>query len=249
MLRNRWVPLMEIPWDRAATFEERANKFLGMVRIETEGARGTVPVHVHDPGRLAEILYRGNSVLLRRTRGRGRKTGWDVVAGRLEAEWVFVHSGYHSKIAERIILNPAISPFSRVVCAKPEVRRGDSRLDFLVTKGGGARVWVEVKSCTLAVDGVALFPDAPTARGRRHLRDLVPLRKNGERAALLVLVFRCEAERFAPNQGTDSTYASLFYEAMRHGVEVYPLVLAYQDSVIHYLRRISVCPSHPAERL
>jgi sugar fermentation stimulation protein A len=164
------------------------------------------------------------------------------------SDWVVVHSGYHRELAQRIILNREIGQFGHVVRAKPEVRRGASRLDFLVTKGDGARVWVEVKGCTLALDGVALFPGAPTARGRKHLQTLISLREEGEAAALLVLVFRREAGCFAPNTRTDPGYASLFYEAMRLGVEVYPLVLAYQDGVMYYPRCISVCSSYSAHR-
>ena len=217
--------ILSIPTDAKGLFAERPNRFLGMVKIPGNGE--PVPVHVHDPGRLREILYPGNRVLLRRAESPKRKTRWDLIAGLCEGHWVLVHSGLHRAIAEKILTDPEFSPLGSVDSLQAEVRYNDSRLDFVV-QVNGERVWIETKGCTLCRNGVALFPDAPTSRGRRHLEHLGEIRENGERAAVMVLVFRPDANRFAPNKETDPAFAGTFWQVVKRGVEVYPLLLEFR---------------------
>ena len=95
------------------------------------------------------------------------------------------------------------------------MRVKDSRLDFKV-----GDVYVEVKGCTLARQGVALFPDAPTERGARHVKLLRELAAEGHGALLLVLVMRPDAKCFLPNEATDERFARAFWEALSSGVRV-----------------------------
>ncbi len=222
-----------IPADAEGTFLERPNRFLGVVRLGGD----RVPVHVHDPGRLGEILFPGNRVLLRRATSARRKTRWDLVAGRCEGHWVLVHSGYHRKIAETMLSSEELSPLGEVESLRAEVGYHQSRLDFLA-QVDGKRVWIETKGCTLCRDGVALFPDAPTVRGRRHMEHLRELRMKGDRAAALILVFRPDAQCFAPNADTDPGFATAFWMAVEAGVEVYPLLLGFSPPALHYLGKI-----------
>ena len=223
--------IISIPTAAEGVFLERPNRFLGIVGVPGEG--GAVPVHVHDPGRLGEILYPGNKVLLRRAGSPNRKTAWDLIAGECEGQWVLVHSGLHRSMAERILEDPEISPLGRVSSFQAEVRYDDSRLDFLVQLNR-ERVWVETKGCTLCREGVALFPDAPTGRGRRHLEHLTEIRRKGERTAVAVLVFRPDATCFAPNGETDPRFAEMFWSAVDVGVEVYPLLMEFCPPVLFY---------------
>jgi sugar fermentation stimulation protein A len=199
--------------------------------------------HVHDPGRLREILYPGNRVVLKSAGAPRRKTAWDVIAGRVGSDWVLVHSGYHRGLAERILRDPSISPLGGIAKLEAEVRYGHSRLDFRAVLGDGTVTWVEVKGCTLTAGGAALFPDAPTVRGRKHLHALTEARSEGAGAALLVLVLGPEARCFAPNEATDPAYTAAFREAVNHGVEVYPLMLSYDRSTVRYHRRLPLCPA------
>ncbi len=200
-----------------------------------------VKVHVHDPGRLKELLYPGNQVLLKRMANTNRKTKWDVIAAFCDGEWILVISGYHREIAEWVIKNEEINPFGKLGKIKAEVKFGHSRLDFLLEKDDGNEIWVEVKGCTLAVDGVALFPDAPTKRGTRHLRHLMEAKEGGAESAILILVFRPDARCFAPNVETDPEFSRVFYEAVDVGVEVYPLLFQYKNKIINYIGKIPVC--------
>lgn len=221
---------------------------MGVVDIEEPEGERCVEVHIHDPGRLREILYPGNSVLLKRASNERRKTKWDLLAGGVNGSWVLVHSGYHRALAERIIRDECLSPFGPLFRVRPEVKLGSSRMDFFLEREEGTGVWVEVKGCTLAENGVALFPDAPTTRGQRHLKELIEVKESGGEAALLILVFRPDAEYFAPNAETDPIFSSLFYRALEEGVKVHPIVLEYDGSVIHYKREIPVAENGSAGR-
>ncbi len=227
--------IFSIPGDAQGTFIRRLNRFLGEVLLE--GNR--VLVHIHDPGRLEELLYSGNDVLLKRCAREGRKTGWELLAAKLESSWIFVNSRFHRILAERILSEPVLSPFGRIEDITPEVRVGNSRLDFLIIRRG-KRIWVEVKGCTLLRNSRALFPDAPTSRGRRHVDELLNLKTRGDHAALVILVF-VPASCFAPNAATDPEFAHVFYDAVKAGVEVHPLLLAYDGHSIIFRGEIPVC--------
>ena len=233
-------PLLEIPHDRRAIFKSRSNRFLGILSFENASGQTTEErVHIHDPGRLKELLYPGNSVLIRRASSqRERKTSWDLIAARNEEDWILVNSGYHRYLAERILKDQAISPLGKVTNLRAEVPFGHSRIDFAGRTADGSELLIEIKGCTLAIDDLALFPDAPTKRGKRHLDTLIAARNEGLGAALIVLVFRPEASSFAPNSNTDPGFAATFGDAVAAGVEIHPLVLAYDGREVSFIRRI-----------
>ena len=235
------IPVMKIPWDAKGIFRSRPNRFLGSMDITSPKKKMAVKVHIHDPGRLKELLYPGNRVILRKAEGTGRKTEWDLIAAYYGGNWILAHSGYHREIAEWIIKNQEVSPFGKLNSIRPEARFGSSRLDFLLVNKNGKKIWVEVKGCTLVKDGVALFPDAPTKRGSRHIRHLIEAKTGGDRAAIIILVFRQDAECFAPNAETDPDFSNTFYSALDAGVEVHPFKLLHEDEFVKYVEKIPVC--------
>jgi sugar fermentation stimulation protein A len=244
----RRIPLLEIPRDAEGVFRSRPNRFLAEVDITYPGEEGEIhlpgeKVHVHDPGRLKEILIPGARLALRKApEGSGRKTKWGLLAGYHGDRWVLVNSGFHRAISEAVLRNDSICPFGRLEKVRAEVKAGHSRLDFLVTGTDGKEVWIEVKGCTLAVDGKALFPDAPTTRGRKHLETLMELERTTDAAAaLLVLVFRDDAVCFSPNAGTDPDFARTFREAVETGVGVYPILLSYEEDTVFYRGTVPLC--------
>ena len=103
-----------------------------------------------------------------------------------------------------------------------EAKRGQSRLDGLLTAPGLPPLWVECKNVTMVEDNAACFPDAASERGQKHLRELMDIVACGERAAMFYLVQRPDGECFAPADFIDPAYATLFYEALSAGVEMYP---------------------------
>lgn len=232
------TPLLKIEHDATALFRQRPNRFLGVVDIIGPKPEQDVDVHIHDPGRLNDILLPGARLLLRSAKNPARKTKWDLIAGFCNDHWVLVHSGYHRAITEVILNNDQISPFGVVKKIAAEVTYRHSRLDFLLTQFDDSKIWIEVKGCTLAENGVASFPDAPTTRGRKHLETLIELRESGERAAVIFLVFRQDANIFAPNADIDPLFTKSFHKAVNAGVEIYPLQFSFNGNRVHYLRNL-----------
>jgi len=211
------VPVLEVPADEKGLFLERPNRFLARVKLSS----GEIAeVHVHDPGRLPQILALGNEVLLRRALNLRRRTKWSLLAGKVGSHWVFTNSGYHRRLAEKILRDPVLSPFGPPKALTPEPVTNNGRLDFLLETETGKRIYIEVKGCTLAQGEVALFPDAPTTRGTKHLRELLFLRQQGFQAAVWFLIFRPETTRFEPARAIDPQFAKAFDQALEGGVEL-----------------------------
>jgi sugar fermentation stimulation protein A len=237
------ISVMKIPWDAKGIFKKRPNRFLGIVDITSpkKYEKKNVKVHVHDPGRLEELLYPKNKVLLRNASNPNRKTGWDLIAAKFEKDWILTHSGFHRHIAEWLIKNPRVSPFVKIKNVKAEVAFKNSRLDFLLTTKTNKKIWVEVKGCTLAEEGMALFPDAPTKRGARHIGHLIEAKKKKDESAMIILVFRPDATCFSPNWETDAEFAKIFYSAIDFGVSVHPFVFSYNGDYLQYVKKIPLC--------
>ena len=105
---------------------------------------------------------------------------------------------------------------------RAEARRGQSRLDALLTGPGLPPFWVECKNVTLVEDETAAFPDAVTVRGQKHVKEMIDIVRSGERAAFFYCVQRADARCFGPADYIDKDYASLFYDGVAAGVEAYP---------------------------
>ena len=106
----------------------------------------------------------------------------------------------------------------------PEKRYGNSRIDACLTRSSGElpALWVECKNVTMVEDDVACFPDAVTERGQKHLREMIELVRQGQRAALFYLIQRADGTCFGPADVVDPAYSALFWEAVDAGVEMYP---------------------------
>jgi sugar fermentation stimulation protein A len=236
------MPEFSIPinWDLEATFLRRPNRFLAHIEIEDHGE--DIEAHVHDPGRLREILVPGRKVLVRRARNPDRRTKWDIIAGMVDHNWVLINSSFHRRISESLLSNKDLNPFGPAVSLKPEVKIGKSRLDYQMVDVHGNVLYIEVKGCSLTKDGIALFPDAPTTRGDRHLKELIKLRSEGNRAGVLILILGPKARCFSPNFETDPRFSSTFIEAYSVGVEIHPIQFEMVGHEIVYRGRVSLCP-------
>jgi sugar fermentation stimulation protein A len=222
--------------DAKGIFLKRINRFLGEVIINGERELA----HIHDPGRLEELLYKNNRVLLKKYNKEGRKTQWEIISAYYKKKWVFINSKFHRIISENILRDEEISPFGNIEEIKPEVYAGKSRIDYLLKDARG-NIWVEVKGCTLEREGIALFPDAPTERGRRHIEELKNLVLKGDRASLLILIFHPEVKCFAPNKERDPKFANSYFEAINYGVEVHPAILEYNAKSVIFKGYTNLC--------
>ena len=126
-----------------------------------------------------------------------------------------------------------------------EAKRGQSRLDDLLTAPDMPPLWVECKNVTMVEDNAACFPDAASERGQKHLRELMDIVACGERAAMFYLVQRPDGECFAPADFIDPAYAALFYEALSAGVEMYPFRALVSPAGIDLGPMLPVRPQHP----
>lgn len=232
------MELIQLASLKEGVFINRPNRYVA--EVEIEGSITTV--HVHDPGRLKELLYPGNRCFVKFMEGAHRKTQWDMIAAAKGDEMVLIHSGYHRYIAQAILENLESNPFGTIKNLRAEVKHGQSRIDFFArTENDAVDLWIEVKGCSLSESGVALFPDAPTSRGTRHLEELIAIKKSGHRAGVLLLVLS-ESDRFAPNRVTDPKFYATFYEAISEGVEIHPVkvVLNVANNSIDYVGELPI---------
>lgn len=201
---------MTYPEITPAVFLERPNRFIARVRLDGK----TETVHVKNTGRCRELLQPGALVYLTAPGTPGRKTKYDLIAVRKEDGGLFNIDSQAPNAAVREWLSA--EGFDIVT---PEYRFGDSRIDFYMEKGG-SRYLLEVKGCTLAIDGVGYFPDAPTERGVKHIRELMKARDEGFHAAIaFVIQTECVTE-VRPNAATHPAFAQALEEAKEAGVKV-----------------------------
>jgi sugar fermentation stimulation protein A len=214
------------PRARRATFLRRPNRFL--VRCRLGGQR--VSAFLPNPGRLQELLLPGTTVYLvkGKTEG-GRKTPFTAVAVERESQPIMLHTHRSNDVARYLLERGKIPGLERARIVKAEVQAGRSRFDFLL-EDCGRRVFLEVKSCTLVGKKVAMFPDAITERGTRHLRELADLARHGTRTAVLFVVHWPFAEVFMPDYHTDLKFARILQE-VRRDVEVIPLAVCWQKDL------------------
>jgi sugar fermentation stimulation protein A len=124
-----------------------------------------------------------------------------------------------NRIVNEALRNGALREYRLHSRIMPEASYAHSRIDFLL-ESNGKRCLLEVKSCTLVRKGVAIFPDAPTVRGRRHLFDLIGAKKRGYRACVMFVIQRPDPKVFMPNRDTDPDFAKALKLARSSGVEI-----------------------------
>jgi sugar fermentation stimulation protein A len=221
----------------AARFVARPNRFLLHCRLEREpsgsdaaapatvvpaGTGGVVAVHLADPGRLEELLLPDVRVWLRPAASPTRKTAWSavLVESPTGAGLVSVDTTMPNRLIQRALEARALEEFAGWALDRAEWRHGRSRIDFLLRRDG-RHLALEVKSVTLVQDGVALFPDAITARGARHVGELAGLAaRDGWEAAILFVVQRDDAHRVEAARSIDPAFADALAAAKAGGVRI-----------------------------
>lgn len=191
-------------------FVSRPNRFIAHVEIS---GRDTV-CHVKNTGRCRELLVPGAEVVLEKAENPARKTGWDLVAVYKNGNLINMDAQAPNALAAEYL--PALFPGAAI---KPECVYGDSRLDFRVDGPDGVS-YVEVKGVTLEEDGLAKFPDAPTARGAKHLRELTRAVSQGYGAYILFVIQMSGCRAFAPNDAADPEFGRALRAARAAGVKV-----------------------------
>ena len=193
-----------------ARFLARPNRFAA--RVLLEGREETV--HVKNTGRCRELLLPGAAVWLAAGERPGRKTAWDLVAVRKPGlGLVNIDSQAPNRVTAEWLAGQGFD------LVRPEFRYGDSRVDFCLERGG-ERLLLEVKGCTLEREGVGYFPDAPTERGVKHLRELARAAGEGFRCAVAFVIQMEGVYEVRPNTETHPAFAAALEEARAAGVRV-----------------------------
>jgi len=171
-----------------------------------------VQAFLPNPGRLWELLLPGVSVYLERNLSSQRKTHYTAVAVLRNGYPVMLHTHRSNDLAQFLIENGLISELKQAQVLKREVSIRNSRFDFLLRQNGQDIVF-EVKSCTLFNNTLAMFPDAVTSRGKRHIEELVYLANGTQKGGILFLVYAPKAECFLPEFHIDPDFTSELYKA------------------------------------
>jgi sugar fermentation stimulation protein A len=204
------------------TLERRYKRFLADVTLESGE---TVVAHCPNTGSMLGCDSPGSRVWLSRSDNPRRKLAWtwELVETGREGHLACINTARANTLAGELLRErpPAdLAPYDSI---RPEVRYGSekSRIDWLLETSSRelAPVWVEVKNVTLAEDGIGYFPDAVTARGQKHLRELAERVRAGDRALLLFCVSHAGASEVRPAAAIDAHYAALLKEVVASGVE------------------------------
>ena len=228
------APSVELPSPlHDARFVRRPNRFVVYARLEDPDGAPSLPsgfsagdevvCHLADPGRLNELLVADRRLLLRHAPEPHRKTKWSVVVVQTPADdgWISVDTTLPNRLVEKALRARALEELAGWRLERTEFAHGRSRLDFLLSDGGGRMLALEVKSVTLVEDGVALFPDAVTARGARHVEELGELAaRSGWEAAVLFVCQRSDASRIEAAWRIDPDFAETLAAAKEAGVRV-----------------------------
>ena len=197
-------------------FVARRNRFAADVTVDGQPA----VAHVPNTGRMRELLVMGAPVLLRdAAETSGRRTRYDLLLVRAAGRWVGVDSRMPPALVVEAWRRGIIAPLGAYERVQREVQLGSSRVDLLF-QGPKGDCYVEAKSVNLVEAGVALFPDAPTERGARHLGELTRRAAQGYAAAAVFVIQRDDAEALAPYTDADPAFARALYEAADQGVQM-----------------------------
>lgn len=199
-------------------FIERPNRFIA--KVEIDGNIETV--HVKNTGRCRELLQPGSTVYLSLSDNPQRKTKYDLAAVEKRREgkpplMINMDSQAPNPAAEEWLRKGGL--FSEKAVIRREKNYGNSRFDFYI-EDGERRAFLEVKGVTLENDGVAMFPDAPTERGVKHIRELMECIKDGYEAYILFVIQMKEIRLFRPNVKTHAEFAEVLGEAEGAGVRI-----------------------------
>ncbi len=187
-------------------FVSRPNRFIVMA----ESPEGVIRAHCPNPGRLQEILLPGQKLIFEKNANKNRKTAYTLVAAYYRENVIPLYASKANEITKKLVL-PLLYPEADTI--KAEQKWKNSRFDFLITEGK-QKIFLEVKACTLVEEGRGMFPDAPTERGKRHIKALEELAKNapGYRGHILFVITHPDVIVFSPNIHTDPVFARILLD-------------------------------------
>ena len=213
----------QIPLEQG-TLIRRYKRFLADIRLKDDME---ITVHCPNSGSMRSCSEPGSQVCISRSDNPGRKYPHTLEMVHNGTTWIGVNTSRTNQIVAEAIEQGEIAELNTCDTIKREVKTSEgSRLDIMLESSEG-QTYVEVKNCSLVENGVALFPDAVTKRGTKHLQELQRLVENGHQGVIFFLVQRLDCDRFSPAADIDPAYAATLAEVHENGVEI----LAYQARV------------------
>lgn len=203
-------------------FNKRVNRFIAEVFINGVKER----VHIKNTGRLDELLRPNIEVLLEKSDNPKRKTKYSLIAVNKNSRWINIDSQAPHTVIYETLKTGALPEFANVRYVKREVMYRDSRFDLYV-ETDDKRGFIEVKGVTLAKNGIAMFPDAPTTRGVKHVLELIEAMREGYSAAVVFIVQMKGCWAFTPHAEIDQKFSNTLWDASQQGVKI----LAY-DTIV-----------------
>ena len=236
-----------------AVLVRRYKRFLADVQL---ASGEVVVVHCPNPGSMLGCAEPGSAVFLRKSNAPNRKLPYTWVVTEVGATLISVDTLLANKIVGAALRQGSVAALSHYKNVVSEYTFGSSRFDFLLdgcnedTLATTAQPQfpsciVEVKSTTLCDGATAMFPDAKTERGRKHLHGLMEARKQGIRAVQFYCISRSDATRFAPAKHIDPAYAAALVEAVRNGVEV--MAWNIEIAIEQNLLQVRLCSELPVD--
>jgi sugar fermentation stimulation protein A len=222
------------------SFVKRLNRFVAIVAIEGREEL----VHVPNTGRCREIFIPGATVLVEVRESKTRKTPFELIMVYKGERLISIDSQAPNRIVEEAARNKLLEGLSEYDYVRREVSYRSSRFDIFLKKDEKGDIedtcFIEVKGVTLEAENVAMFPDAPTERGARHMRELAAARSEGYRAMVIFLVQMEGIKYFTPNKLMDTQFAEALKYAYDSGVEVFSYDCRVSENEIVINRKISV---------
>jgi len=223
------------PTERAL-FISRPNRFVLTCKVREK----TVHAFLPNPGRLSELLLPGTPIYLEKTSNPNRSLLYTAVALERDGLRIVLHTHRTNDVARYLIESGSVPALSEHEVVRREVTHGNSRFDFLLRKGG-QDMFLEVKSCTLFSKKVAMFPDAVTARGRKHLEELTCLAEGGASCAVLFLVHWPRSEVFLPDFHTDLEFSKAMKDA-KNKIRFFPVSVEWREDLSIVSGRTKILP-------
>lgn len=212
------------PVRQLGTLIKRYQRFLADISLKNGES---LTVYCPNSGSMRGCAEPGSTVVISKSDNPKRKYAWTLEMVQQQGVWIGVNTGLTNKLVHEALAEAVITDFGHVFTIRPEIKVSTtSRLDFLLETEKGP-IYLEVKNCSMVENNIALFPDAVTARGTKHLHELDRLRQKGFGTAVLFCVQRSDAERFSPAVAIDPVYARTLEEVHARGVDI----LAYQADV------------------
>ncbi len=217
------------------TLLQRYKRFLADIRLDTGDV---ITAHSNNTGSMKGGKEPGSAVYISRSDNLNRKLAytWEMI--EIAGAWVGINTMQPNKLVPEAVESGVIQELRGYQNIRREVKvSAHTRLD-LCLEGDGGNCFVEVKNVTLAVEGIAAFPDSVSERATKHLKELMRLKRQGHRAAVVFVIQRCDCASFRPTDEIDKEYGRWLRRAVKAGVEALPYIAKVTPKEIVLTRRI-----------